>query len=89
MAAQFAEAMSRHDGVKSLQEIYGSTERFDASNPWKLVETNADQIRGRTVIRIVVGEKDGLKATNERYHELLDRLGLEHEQRRPHVGNVA
>jgi dienelactone hydrolase len=27
----------------------------------------------------VVGEKDGLKATNERYHELLQRLGLKHE----------
>ena len=25
------------------------------------------------------GERDGLKATNQRYHELLDKLGLEHE----------
>ncbi len=74
-----AEAMSRRDGGKSLKEIYGSEERFEANNPWKLVEKNADEIRKGTTIRIVVGEKDGLKATNERYHELLGRLKMEHE----------
>jgi len=74
-----AEAMSRRDSGKSFQEIYGTTERFDASNPWKLVEKNLDQIRGRTAIRIVVGGNDPLKTTNERYHALLERLGLKHE----------
>ncbi|MSU50363.1 MAG: esterase family protein [Opitutus sp.] len=57
----------------------GMTERDPADSPWLLVEKNLDKIRGHTAIRVVVGGKDGLKETNTKYHELLDRLGLAHE----------
>lgn len=62
-----------------MAETYGSPERFEQSNPWTLVEKNADRIRGRTAIRVVVGDRDGLKDANRRFHEKLEQLGLAHE----------
>jgi endo-1,4-beta-xylanase len=63
----------------SFKTIYGGNrERFAASDPWKLAEKNADKIKGRTAIRIVT-RTTGLGGANERFHELLGRLGLEHE----------
>lgn len=63
----------------SLKDTYGSPERYEQSNPWTLVEKNADKIRGRTVVRIAVGGKDGLVGANTRYHELLEKLGIAHD----------
>jgi enterochelin esterase-like enzyme len=60
-------------------ETKKSSERSEENNPWTLVEKNADQIRGRTVVRIAVGGKDGLVGVNTRYHELLDKLRIEHD----------
>jgi len=71
--------LQQRDGGAGLREIYGGVERFNENNPWLLVEKNLSAIRNRTAIRIVVGERDGLKQANQRYHELLDKLGLEHE----------
>jgi endo-1,4-beta-xylanase len=48
-------------------------------NPWRLVERNVERIRGRTAIRVVVGDQDGLLGTNRQFHEKLDALGLRHE----------
>lgn len=62
-----------------LKDTYGSPERFEQSNPWTLVERNADRIRGRTVVRIAVGGKDGLVGANTHYHELLEKLKIEHD----------
>jgi enterochelin esterase-like enzyme len=63
----------------TTKDTYGSPERYEQSNPWTLVEKNADKIRGRTVVRIAVGGKDGLVGANTRYHELLEKLKIEHE----------
>ncbi len=74
------DAMTRRAGGKSLQEIYGGKmANYEAEDPWKWTEKNADQVRGRTIIRVVVGDKDQLKGINERYHTLLEKLGLKHE----------
>ena len=63
----------------SFQTIYGGDRaRFAANDPWKLAEKNAEQMKGRTVIRIVT-RTTGLGGANERFHELLSRLRLEHE----------
>jgi endo-1,4-beta-xylanase len=63
----------------AFQDIYGgSRELFEANNPWKLVEANAERIRGKTAVRIVVGEKDGLAARNTAFHELLNKLQIAH-----------
>jgi enterochelin esterase-like enzyme/predicted alpha/beta-hydrolase family hydrolase len=54
----------------------GSEDRFAAENPWTLVEKNADQIRGRTAIRLAVG---ALVAGNRALHEKLTRRDIDHD----------
>ena len=48
-------------------------------DPWKLPGNCADKVRGKTVARITVGSKDGLLKINTAYHELLDKLKIEHQ----------
>jgi endo-1,4-beta-xylanase len=63
-----------------LDSVYGGSARFDAeSNPWLLAERNADQVRGRTHVRIAVGSRDPLQSKNTAFREMLDRLKIEHE----------
>ncbi len=63
-----------------LDSVYGGRERFDVeSNPWLLAERNADKVRGRTPVRIAVGSRDPLQSKNAAFHELLNRLKIEHE----------
>lgn len=63
-----------------LDSVYGGRARFDAeSNPWLLAERNADKVRGRTQVRIAVGSRDPLQSKNASFHELLERLKIEHE----------
>jgi endo-1,4-beta-xylanase len=65
--------------AETLKTIYGGDrERFEANNPWKLAEKNADKVKGRTAIRIVT-RTTGLSGANQKYHEHLDRLGLANE----------
>ncbi len=60
--------------------VFGSDKaRYDEHSPWVLADRYAGKIRGRTLIRIGVGSKDRLFDWNKRFHELLDRLGVEHE----------
>lgn len=64
----------------TFQSIYGgSADYFHANSPWKVVEKNSKAIRGRTFVRVVVGDKDGLLERNRSYHELLGRLAIDHE----------
>ncbi len=64
----------------AFQDIYGGKEEyFQTNSPWKLVEKNADAIRGKTSVRIVVGDKDNLLGRNRGYHDLLDKLKIGHE----------
>ena len=51
---------------------------FEACSPWHITRQNADAIRGRTAVRVVVGDQDRLLGANERYHQLLDELGIAH-----------
>lgn len=53
--------------------------RGPRANPWELVEKNVHAIRGRTHVRIAVGEKDNLKNTNTSLHEFLVKHDIEHE----------
>ena len=58
-----------------FEEVFGGNiEYFNANNAWTMVEKNADAIRGRTAIRIMVGDRDPLLGPNRRDHELLERL---------------
>jgi enterochelin esterase-like enzyme len=68
----------------NLVEIYkggfaSDKARFLAEHPTTLVEKNADQIRGKTLIRVGVGSDDKLLVRNRDLHEQLDKLKIEHE----------
>lgn len=61
------------------QRIYGGNkEYYEANDAWTLVERNADAIRGRTFVRIAVGDNDNLLKNDTRFHELLTKLKIEH-----------
>jgi len=78
-ALHTADTLSGRNG-DMLDSVYGGRTNFDAqSNPWLLAERHADQVRGRTSIRIAVGSRDPLQSKNAAFHELLDRLKIEHE----------
>jgi enterochelin esterase-like enzyme len=57
----------------------GKKEYFEENSPWNLVAWNADAIRGRTLVRVVAGDRDGLSVLSQKYHELLETLHIEHE----------
>jgi len=57
----------------------GDMDYYQASTAWAIVEKNADKIRGRTNIRMIVGDNDGLMARNQWFHELLTRLNIQHQ----------
>jgi len=64
---------------ETLKTVYGGDrERFEANNPWKLAEKNADKVKGRTKIRIVT-RTTGLSTTNQKFHDHLGQLGLANE----------
>ena len=62
-----------------FEYVYGGKkEFFQAHSPWRLVEQHADAIRGRTRIRLIVGDQDPVRGPNRRFHELLERLNIPH-----------
>src|SRR5204862_3525850 len=52
---------------------------FRDCDPYNLVEQNADQIRGRTKIRLWCGSNDRYKVLAEDFHARLDELKIDHE----------
>ncbi len=62
--------------ASSFDSIYGGDQQYyDAHDPWKLAESQADKLKGRTSIRIVT-RTAGLGETNRKYHDHLTNLGL-------------
>jgi len=53
--------------------------RTFADDPSTLARSNADRIRGRTAVRSFCGDLDSLLPLNDRFHELLQELDIEHE----------
>jgi endo-1,4-beta-xylanase len=63
-----------------FQKMFGGDRDYvKANNPFELVRRNADAIRGRTTIRIAVGDQDKLQVRDQAFHELLDELKITHE----------
>jgi len=57
----------------------GDPEYFKSQTPATLVEQNADELRGRTMIRMIVGDKDSLAAVNHAFDEKLTSMNIPHE----------
>lgn len=52
---------------------------FDAVGPWNTVKEHAEAIRGRTTIRLLVGDRDVLLPYVEKYSQLLKSLHIQHQ----------
>jgi len=62
-----------------LQTVYGGDlEYYRAQSPWVLAEQNAAALRGGTLVRHVIGDRDDTFALNRAFHEHLTRLGIPH-----------
>jgi endo-1,4-beta-xylanase len=63
-----------------FEKMFGGDQaRVEANDPFTLVRKNADAIRGRTAIRIAVGDQDQLRIRDALFHDLLTKLKIEHE----------
>jgi hypothetical protein len=63
-----------------LRRVFdGDVEYYKASAPWAEAEKNADKIRGRISIRMIVGDRDGVLPANQWFHEVLTRLNIPHQ----------
>src|SRR5260370_22660138 len=63
-----------------IRRVFDSdVEYYKASAPWAEAERNADKIRGRVRIRMIVGDRDGVLAENQWFHEVLTRLNILHQ----------
>ena len=60
-------------------EPFGNDQAYwDALGPWNIVKEHAAEIRGRTHVRLLVGDQDPLLEPVTAYHALLTSLGIEH-----------
>jgi S-formylglutathione hydrolase FrmB len=74
--------LSRLDSMPAdrLKIMYGGDlDYFKACAAQTLVKQNADKIRGRTNIRLIVGDKDALMPRVQEFHELLTKLDIQHD----------
>lgn len=57
----------------------GDMDDAKARSPWNVVAESAETVRARSTVQMFIGSEDGLLERNQRYHELLTELGIEHE----------
>ncbi|UCD27791.1 MAG: hypothetical protein JSV03_11890, partial [Planctomycetota bacterium] len=57
----------------------GNAKAFESEHPTTWLKKNADKIRGKLRIRIVIGDQDGLKHYNDSLCELLKKLKVPYE----------
>jgi enterochelin esterase-like enzyme len=63
-----------------VTEPFGNDQAFyDRVGPWAVVKEHADAVRGRTTVRLLVGDKDRLLPLVKKYSELLGSLKIEHQ----------
>ncbi|MDQ7065718.1 MAG: alpha/beta hydrolase-fold protein [candidate division KSB1 bacterium] len=62
-----------------LRRVYGGDmEYFKAQSPWRLVEQNADAIRGQIRIRLVIGDQDAMLQVTRAFEAHLTELNIPH-----------
>ena len=68
------------DEPQEVQENFGFDETYYLQNsPWTIVKNHAIEIKGKTKIRLLVGDEDKLLPLVTNYHHLLDSLKIEHQ----------
>lgn len=71
-----AQETRKHLGKVYAKMFGGREERFEANNPLKLLERNADKIRSGTRVLLVIGSKDEFLPANRQLYEQLKRAGV-------------
>jgi S-formylglutathione hydrolase FrmB len=67
------------DRARILEQVYGGDQAyFQALNPWALAEQQADVLRGRTRLRIAVGDQDAMQGPNQDFAAHVLRLRIPH-----------
>lgn len=67
------------DEPPCVREPFGDDQAFyDEAAPWNTIKKNADSVRGRTKVRLIVGDKDRLQPLVHNYSELLASLSISH-----------
>jgi len=61
-----------------LRRVFGDMDGYLEASPWRLAERHAAAIRGRTPIRIAVGDRDFSLAGNRRFAARLESLAIPH-----------
>jgi len=63
-----------------VREPFGNDQAYwDETGPWSIVKQHAAEIRGRTKVRLLVGDQDPLLANVKEYDALLTSLGINHQ----------
>jgi enterochelin esterase-like enzyme len=63
-----------------VTESFGNDQAFfNAVGPWNIVKEKAAAIRGRTTVRLLVGDQDKLLPLVQKYSQLLNSLGIDHQ----------
>jgi S-formylglutathione hydrolase FrmB len=57
----------------------GDIANYNAQGAWTLADKNAAQLRNQTNIRLIVGDKDGLRVRSQWMSGILDRLNIPHQ----------
>jgi S-formylglutathione hydrolase FrmB len=80
---------SQYNGGQMFNSICGANQDyFDQHDPWRLAETNANVLREKTVVRIMVGDQDTMgnqvpgyevRKADRAFHEHLERLEIPHQ----------
>ncbi len=62
-----------------LRKVYGGDlEYYRKLSPWRLAEENAEALRVKTRLRIIIGERDETLGFNRSFHEHLEKLAIPH-----------
>jgi enterochelin esterase-like enzyme len=68
------------DEPSLVTEPFGNDQAFyDTVGPWAMAKEHASAIRGRTTVRLLVGDQDLLLPFTERYSHWLTSLNIEHQ----------
>lgn len=71
-------------GSKGAQDVIdrvfgGDMTYFQSQSPWRLVEENADKVRGQLIIRMILGELDEITRTNQAFSERMNAFNIDHD----------
>ena len=78
-AALHTEKTLRERRTSIFDAVFGDMDYGRQQTPWTIVRQNADRIKGRSRIRLIIGTRDGLYGWNQDFRALLEGLEIPHE----------